>query len=136
MADHSNLCKQFAEILHGKGSMSNGVCTVSLKRNFHVSVQGIQSKSVVPIDVWFESLDQNGNALNMSEVVLLEEEIPGFMYQVVQRGIIVSALHNHWLYTNPTIMYMHLQSVEPPLNFATKIAHAFSALKQYPASGD
>ncbi|MBM7599668.1 hypothetical protein JOC34_002036 [Virgibacillus halotolerans] len=135
MSNHLNLCEQFANILHGKGSISNGVCTVSLHRKIHVTVQGKQSTSIVPVGVWFESLDEKGNALNMGEIAILEEEIPRFMYAVVQQGIIVSALHNHWLYTNPTIMYIHIQSVEPPLNFAQKVAHALSTLNSYPTSG-
>jgi hypothetical protein len=131
----SNICQQFAEILHGKGSSSNGVCTVSLHRNIDVTVQGKQSTSLFPVDVWFESLDQKGNALNMGEIAILQEEVPGFMYAVVQQGIIVSALHNHWLYTSPVIMYIHLQSVEPPLAFARKVAYAFTALSKHPISG-
>ena len=51
------------------------------------------------------------------------------MYSIVQQGLIVSALHNHWLFTNPVIMYIHIQSIEPPLNFAKKVAHSFSFLR-------
>lgn len=83
-------------------------------------VQGKPSTSVIPVGVLFESLDQNGNALNLAEIAILQEEIPAFMQSVVHQGIIVSALHNHWLYINPLIMYIHLQSIEPPLNFAKK----------------
>ncbi|MNJ57063.1 hypothetical protein D3C77_526380 [compost metagenome] len=90
------------------------------------------SRSVVPAEVMFETLDQSGNALCLAEIAILEEEIPRFMYSIIQQGLIVSALHNHWLYTRPLIMYIHIQSVEPPLNFAKKMAYSFSALSSYP----
>ena len=86
-------------------------------------------------DVSFESLDQNGLALNLVEIAVLQEEIPAFMQSLTQQGLIISALHNHWLYTNPLIMFMHIQSVEPPLNFARKMAHSFRFLSSYPVSG-
>lgn len=126
------LCNQFAQILNGKGKLGNGVCSVEMQRAFKVSVQGRQTSSVVPVGISFEALDHDGNALNLAEIAILEEEIPAFMQAVVQQGIIVSALHNHWLFTKPNILYIHLQSVEPPLNFANKIAYAFHALKSMP----
>ncbi|MCM3113195.1 DUF1259 domain-containing protein [Lederbergia lenta] len=119
-------------MLNGISSIDKGVCSVSLHRNMKVTVQGRPSTTVVPADVLFESLDQNGNALNLAEIAILQEEIPGFTHSIVQQGIIVSALHNHWLYMNPLIMYIHLQSIEPPLQFAKKLAHSFSFLNSYP----
>lgn len=134
MAEFNSLCQQFAEALGGKGKVDEGVCTVSFHRGFQATVQGKPSKSVIPADVLFESVDQNGNALNLAEIALLEQEIPAFMQAVVQQGLIVSALHNHWLFTNPTIMYIHIQSVEPPVDFAQKMAYAFSVLSSYPVA--
>ncbi|MFB9760263.1 DUF1259 domain-containing protein [Ectobacillus funiculus] len=126
------LCEQFARILNGKSNINQGVCSVSLRRNIKVFVQGRPSISVIPVGISFESLDQNGNALNFGEIAILQEEIPLFMQSIVQQGIIVSALHNHWLYMKPLIMYIHIQSVEPPLNFAKKLANSFSVLSSYP----
>lgn len=132
MNNLNSICEQFAKILNGKSSINQDVCSVSLHRNFKVIVQGRPSRSVVPAGVLFESLDQNGNALCLAEIAVLEEEVPRFMYSIVQQGMIVSALHNHWLYTEPLILYIHIQSVEPPLNFARKMAHSFSFLSSYP----
>lgn len=86
----------------------------------------------MPAGILFESLDQNGQALNLAEIAILQEEIPAFMSSVVQQKLIVSGLHNHWLFINPQIMYIHIQSVESPLSFAQKMARAFSYLRSYP----
>lgn len=100
---------------------------------FKVLVQGRPSRSVVPVGITFESIDQNGLALNMAEITLLQEEVPAFIHSIVKQGLIVSALHNHWIFTEPAILYLHVQSVEPPVDFARKIANSFSVLKSYPA---
>ena len=126
------LCDQFAKILNGKGRLNKGVCSVEMQRDFKVLVQGRLTSSVVPAGFSFEALDHDGNALNLAEIAILEEEIPGFMQRIVQQGIIVSALHNHWIFTKPHILYIHLQSVEPPLNFTKKLAFSFHALKSHP----
>lgn len=41
----------------------------------------------------------SGNALNSTEIAVLQKDIHGFIY-----CLIVSALHNHWLFTEPVIM--------------------------------
>lgn len=95
------ICDQFATILKGKSKISQNGCSVSFHRDFKVLVQGKPSAYVVPVGLSFESMDQNGNALNLGEIAVLQEEIPLFLKSIVQQGIIVSALHNHWLYMIP-----------------------------------
>jgi hypothetical protein len=132
LVEFNSICTQFARTLRGKSKVNNGVCSVDFHRRIDTTVQGKPSKSVPSARVSFESLDQNGVALNLAEIAILEEEIPRFMKAAIDQGLIVSALHNHWLFTNPTIMYIHIQSVEKPLNFANKMAYAFTALSSRP----
>ena len=94
-----------------------------------MTIQDRVSKSAVPAGITFESLDTQGNALNLAEVAVLQEELPVFVHALVKNGLIVSAIHNHWIFTNPSILYVHVQSVEPPLTFARKFAEAFIVLK-------
>ena len=71
--------------LKGKSRVNQGSCSVSLHRNFKVLVQGRQSGSAVPVGVSFESIDQNGNALNLAEIAVLQEEIPSLCIQLSNR---------------------------------------------------
>ena len=45
------LCEQFAKILNGKSNINQGVCSVSLRRNIKVLVQGRPSTSVIPVGI-------------------------------------------------------------------------------------
>ncbi|PFC91024.1 DUF1259 domain-containing protein, partial [Bacillus cereus] len=65
------LYEQFSKILNAKSNINQGVCSVSLRRNIKVLVQGRPSTSVIPVGISFESLDQNGNALNFGEIAIL-----------------------------------------------------------------
>ncbi|MBX9967538.1 DUF1259 domain-containing protein [Priestia aryabhattai] len=128
----SEICQQFGQILNAKSKVSPTGCSVSLKRSFQAHVQGRKSSSVVPVAVSFEAIDTQGNALNLAEIAILQEEIPRFTEAAARQGLIVSALHNHWLFTEPVLMYLHIQSVEPPLHFAKKMAFCFTTLKSLP----
>lgn len=129
MANFQYLCQQYAQIVDGQANMKHGVCSVEIARNLLVTIQGRPSKSVLHAGITFESLDQNDNALNLGEVVVLEEELPAFVNLLVRNNLTISAIHNHWIFTNPTILYVHFQSVENPLSFANKVAEAFRVLK-------
>lgn len=132
MAEVESICQQFADIFHSKSKLENGVCSVTLSRTFQVIIQGKTSVDVAHAEISFESLDSSGNALNLAEIAVLQEEVPRFVWSLSQQGIIVSAIHNHWIFTEPLILYVHLQAVEPPLIFAKKLAHSFLYLNSKP----
>ncbi|TQR10930.1 DUF1259 domain-containing protein [Psychrobacillus soli] len=96
---------------------------------FKFIISRIPSRSAIPAGITFESLNMQRNALNLGEVAVLQEELPSFVSALVRNILIVSAIHNHWIFTNPTILYVHFQSVEPPLTFARKFADSFSVLR-------
>ncbi|MEC3608133.1 DUF1259 domain-containing protein [Bacillus glycinifermentans] len=129
MQHFHTLCRQFGQILNGEAKVEHGVCSVSIKRNINVAVQGRPSRGIAMKEVMFESLDQHGIALNMAEIAILPEEIPLFTKRLADQGLIISALHNHWIFTKPNLLYIHFQSVEPPLIFARKTAAALSVLR-------
>ncbi len=119
------LCQQCAQILDGKASVSHGVCSIEITRNLQVKIQGRPSRAELHAGITFESMDQEGNTLNLGEAVLLEEELSLFVNVLVRNHLIVSAIHNHWVFTKPNILYVHFQSVEPPMTFAKKVSQAF-----------
>jgi hypothetical protein len=127
----SSLCQQFANILGGTAEVANGVCTVTrLRNNLRPLIEGRRTNSILAIAAFFtfEDLDSRGNALNLGETVILQEEINPFISALRAQGIEVTAFHNHWLFDDPRLMFIHFKSVEPPLSFATKTANAFRVL--------
>ena len=78
----------------------------------------------------FESPDNQGRTLNLGETVILQEEINRFISILRENGILVTALHNHWLFDEPIIMYIHFESIDRTLNFARKVAEALEVLRE------
>ncbi len=127
----SNLCRQFADILGATPSVINGVCTATKSRtNLHPVVLGRRAESFmfVPQAFSFENIDSEGRALCLGETVILQEEINPFISRLRANGIIVTALHNHWLFDVPRLMYIHFESIDEPLSFARKVRNALEVL--------
>ncbi|WP_019244416.1 DUF1259 domain-containing protein [Bacillus massilioanorexius] len=130
--NRERLCQEFARILDGTGSLdANGVCLVQRFRNIDFEILGRETRSplVNPQFFSFEDVDSNGNALNLGETVLLQSEINPLLTELRRFDLTVTAIHNHWLFDEPRAMYMHFESVEPPLQFARKVRAAFRVLR-------
>lgn len=127
----SELCNEFARILDSTPGVINGVCIVTRSRtNLHPVVLGRKAESFmfIPQAFSFENLDADGEGLCLGETVLLQEEVNSFMSVLRKHGIIVTAVHNHWLFDEPRLMYMHFESIDEPLSFARKVRDAMKVL--------
>ncbi|GIM46415.1 hypothetical protein DNHGIG_19640 [Collibacillus ludicampi] len=58
----------------------------------------------------------------------MQREINPFVSKLRQHGIKVTALHNHWLFEKPRLMFIHFESIDHPLAFARKVRDALSVL--------
>ena len=128
--DKCNLCQEFAQILDSM-ILSQEPCTVLHIRNIPVTILGRISRSSLTLGALFsfESPDAFGRTLNLGETVILQEEINPFISALREQDILVTALHNHWLFDNPRLFYIHFESIDEPLSFARKVAKAARFLK-------
>jgi hypothetical protein len=127
----NSLCIEFARILDATPSVINGVCTATKSRtNLRPVVLGRRAESFmfVPQAFSFENIDREGKALCLGETVILQEEINPFITRLREDKIIVTALHNHWLFDEPRLMYIHFESIDEPLCFAEKVRDALDVL--------
>ncbi|MFC5591449.1 DUF1259 domain-containing protein [Sporosarcina soli] len=134
----SNLCNEFARILDSTPGVINGVCIATRSRtNLHPIVLGRRAEAFmfVPQAFSFENIDSEGRGLCLGETVLLQEEINPFMSVLREHGIIVTAVHNHWLFDDPRLMYMHFESIDRPLTFARKVRDAMQVLISHDVFG-
>ena len=69
----------------------------------------------------------------MGDLVLTEDEVNGVMSAVLNGGIDVTALHNHFFYESPRIFYMHVHGHGAAADLAAKIKPALDLLGKTPA---
>jgi len=120
------LCRRLAQILGGSGQHQKDECSIMVKRNLNAKILG--KKYDTEHEIVIQSL-KNGKSLNTGEITLLQREVQQFVKSAVRLGLRVTAVHNHWLFDTPRLMYVHVESVENPIIFARKLASILKRLK-------
>ncbi|MFD1707967.1 DUF1259 domain-containing protein [Siminovitchia sediminis] len=115
----SKTCQKLANIIGGEVITAAPVCVVQRLRNINASILGRKTRSplALPFALSFEN-NVGGKTLNLGETVILQKEINPFLTALRKRGLIVTAVHNHWLFDEPRLMYMHWENVGNPFKFA------------------
>ncbi|MBE9914098.1 DUF1259 domain-containing protein [Paenibacillus donghaensis] len=126
------LCNQFSTILGGtEHSITKGpVCFVTTNRKFRASVLGKRTTSpLIRYQLFsFESLDSSGRALCLGETALFQNQVNRLLSNLRKNGIKVTAVHNHWLFEEPRLMYIHWESIDNPVDFARKVKRSIAFL--------
>lgn len=123
----SSSCKQLAAIMGGKAQEENGVCMVTRERKNLKATIGGRPFHALDFMFNFEVPDQAGTALITGEYVLTEDEAPAVLKALVDAGIIVSAVHNHWFYDTPKLIYLHSEVIMKPEHFAKVVTDILNA---------
>lgn len=122
------LCNELAKILKGEAQQKNDVCMVTRERkDLKVTILGqpTHSEMVISFEFSFEPISKKNETLNLAELVFLQEEVNPFLQAIKKSDYIkVSAIHNHWLFDKPRLIYVHLESIQNPVEFAKEVARA------------
>lgn len=133
MRNRCGICNEFARILGAEIlSTANNVCTVTFMRDIDAEILERPTHSPLALAALFsfEPIRGQRTTLNLGETVILQEEINDFITALRKHGILVTAFHNHWLFDEPRLMYIHFESIDNPLDFARKVADALSVLRR------
>lgn len=126
------LCNRFSAILGGtEHEITKGpVCFVSRNRRIRATILGKRTTSpLIRYQLFsFESLDSSGRALCLGETALFQSQVNRLLTNLRKNGIKVTAVHNHWLFENPRLMYVHWESIDDPIEFAKKVKRSIAFL--------
>jgi hypothetical protein len=119
MSSTSSTCQKLADIIGGVVITSTPACVVQRLRNINATILNRRTRSplALPFALSFEN-SKSGETLNLGESVILQQEINPFLTALRKRGLIVTAVHNHWLFDEPRLMYMHWENIGDPFQFA------------------
>ena len=131
MSSNQSRCADLARIVNGTPAVVNGVCLIqTLRSDLEPQILGQRSRSPLVLPVFY-SIEEDGGAdsgaLNLGEAVLRQREVNTVMGVLRRNDVIVTALHNHWLFEEPRLMYMHRQAVMDPVRFLEISQEALTA---------
>jgi hypothetical protein len=116
--------------LKGKLDESEHVFKVSASRSdLKVTVAGVKMSPPLGFTSWAAFQTAGNQVMVMGDLVLLEDQVNPVMSVALDNGIEVTALHNHFLWDSPKVMFMHIGGMGDTDKLATGVGKIFSALK-------
>jgi Domain of Unknown Function (DUF1259) len=93
-----------------KGDFKAGVLKVNIPRNdLKMTIQGFSTLTPFGFGGWIAlTKASDGSDVMMGDLVLLQEEVNPVLSALVDNGIDVTALHNHFFWDDPHVYYMHV----------------------------
>lgn len=112
-----------------KGDYKANVLKVNIPRSdLKVTVDGVAVPTSFGFGGWLAMTHGDKGDVMMGDLVLLEDEVNPVMTALLQNGLEVTALHNHFFWESPRIFYMHVHGTGKPADLARKAKPALDLI--------
>ena len=119
-----------AKAMGKEGDLTGEMYRVSFPRSdLTVKVGNVVIKPALALMSWAAFVKSGNTAITYGDLVLLDDEINPVISKLEERGIELSALHNHLLHENPRIMYIHFVGRGNEVEMAKGIWEALALTK-------
>jgi hypothetical protein len=122
--------KQALETLGKTGDFKDHVLKVNIPRNdLSVTVANVKTPTPFGFGGWVAMTKGSGGAdVMMGDLVLTQEEVNPVMSALLDNGLEVTALHNHFFWDEPRMFYMHVHGHGTPAELARKVKPALDLI--------
>ena len=106
-------CEKLEKMFNTSVETKNGVCKVEIDRQSIKPMNMGKKLSPEMMELAFEmNFEQKeGQAAVIGELALLQEEVNPVLDELRKGKLEVTALHNHMMFEEPRIMYVHFQGI-------------------------
>jgi hypothetical protein len=125
-ADYDSVLKALGK----QGDFQANVLKVNIPRNdLKVTIDGASTPTPFGFGGWLAmTKGDGGNDVMMGDLVLLEDEVNPVMSALLDNGLEVTALHNHFFFESPRIFYMHVHGHGKAADLARQVKPAVDLL--------
>jgi hypothetical protein len=125
-ADYASVLKTLGK----QGDFKDNVLKVNIPRSdLKVAVEGIATPTPFGFGGWVAlTKGTGGSDVMMGDLVLTESEVNPVMSALLDNGLEVTALHNHFFFETPRIFYMHVHGHGKAADLATKVQPALALI--------
>ncbi len=122
--------QEVLKFLDRKGDFKDGVLKVNIPRSdLKITVQGVATPTPFGFGGWVAfTKSTDGSDVMMGDLVLLQEEVNPVMSALLDNGIEVTALHNHFFWDDPHVFYMHVHGMGKAADLARRVKPAFDLI--------
>jgi hypothetical protein len=134
VAAESRLDTAAIERLTGvKGELNEkeGVFKVSVpRRDLDINVAGVKMTPPLGLTSWAAFQRAGEHVMVMGDVVLLEDQVNPAMSVALENGLEVTALHNHFFWDSPKVMFMHIGGMGDETTLAGAVGKVFAKIEE------
>jgi Domain of Unknown Function (DUF1259) len=125
-ADYQEMLKS----LDRKGDFKAGVLKVNIPRNdLKMTVEGFATPTPFGFGGWIAlTKGDGGSDVMMGDLVLLQEEVNPILSALLDNGLDVTALHNHFFWDDPKVFYMHVHGMGKSADLARRVKPALDLI--------
>jgi len=122
--------QQVLKIVGKSGDYKANVLKVNIPRNdLHMKVAGVALPTPFGFGGWFAmTKGDGGHDVLMGDLVLTQEEVNPVMSALLEHGLEVTALHNHFFWDDPRVFYMHVHGHGQAIDLANEIKPALDLI--------
>jgi hypothetical protein len=125
-ADYQDVLK----LLGRTGDFKSGVLKINIPRNdLKLTVQGVPTPTPFGFGGWIAfTKASDGTDVMVGDLVLLQEEVNPVMSALLDNGIGVTALHNHFFWDDPHVYYLHVHGMGKARDLAQQVKPALDLI--------
>src|SRR6476659_636009 len=122
--------QQVLTALGTQGEYKANVLKVNIPRNdVTVTVANVKTPTPFGFGGWIAMTKGTGGMdVMMGDLVLLQEEVNPVMSALLENGVEVTALHNHFFWDEPRMYYMHVHGHGKPADLAKNVKPAIDPI--------
>jgi Domain of Unknown Function (DUF1259) len=121
------------QLTGGKGELNTqeGVFKVSVPRtDLAVTAAGVKMTPPMGLTSWAAFQQIGTQTIVMGDIVLLEDQVNPVMSVALTNGLEVTALHNHFFWDTPKVMFMHIGGMGSAETLADAVGKVFATIKE------
>ena len=121
------------ELAGAKGSYNEkeGVFKLSMPRSdLSVTAAGVKLTPPMGLTSWAAFKRAGQQTTVMGDMVLLEDQVNPVMSTALDNGLEVTALHNHFFWDSPKVMFMHIGGMGDDARLAAAVGKVFAKIKE------
>ena len=129
--------QQVLKIVAKQGDYKANVLKVNIPRNdLHMKIAGYSVPTPFGFGGWFAmTKGEGGEDVVMGDLVLTQEEVNPVMSALLDHGLEVTALHNHFFWDEPRVFFMHIHGHGKALELANQLKAAIDLIGQSKSAG-
>src|SRR5882757_7255428 len=122
--------QQVLTALGKQGDFKDQVLKVNIPRNdLSVTVANVKTPTPFGFGGWVAMTKGTGGMdVMMGDLVLTQDEVNPVMSALLDNGLEVTAVHNHFFWEEPRIFYMHVHGHGTPADLARKVKPALDLI--------